>query len=135
MLGIPYGFSFSLDEFSKYICELIINVVLCLCTILPIVTFRILKVRNLREGITPRTDTMRSMNKMVVAICLVQILSTSSSATGIIIFFGVRYSVYLFWTVAILLLLNHVMNPNSVFLLHNFSSTSTFHKAKQNTQK
>ena len=130
MFGIPYGFSFSLDEFHQYICEIIINAVLCLCTILPIVTFHILKVRNLRGGITSKTGTMRSMNKIVVAICLVQILSTTSSTTGIIIFFCVGHSVYTLWTVAILFLINHVMNPILFFYFTTFRRL--LHSTKQN---
>ena len=99
------------------IVEIVTPIFSCLCTILPIVTYHILKIRKIRGGITQRANTVRSMNKMVMAISAVQILSTTSPAIEVILFIAFDFlSIYLDWTVQLLLLMNHVMN--SIFFFY-----------------
>ena len=115
VLGIPYGLkAFLLPDLINYISEIIVCIAICLCTVIPIVTFHILKIRKIREGITARANTMRTMNRMVTLICLVQTVSITSVPVQFLILFinGTLHAErYISWTVVLLLLVNHVMNP------------------------
>ena len=113
ILGIPYGLIlFLVDEYHGNIIEIILSALLCMCTVLPIVIFHILKTRKIRECITQRTNTIRSMNKMMIAICVVQIVSTTSMAGAIIVDFIIKHrTVYFYLIVHLVLLISHVMNP------------------------
>ena len=110
ILGIPYGLLFLLDSF-----EIILSILVCLCTVIPIVTYHFLKIRSVRKRITPRNNIVRSMNKMVVAICVVQILSTASFNIFSVLNFVIELNIYHTWTVQLLFLMNHVMNPIMFF--------------------
>ena len=112
ILGTIYGCSIFLNTYDIRIFEIVTSILLCLCTVLPIVTYHILKIREIQGGITQRENTVRSMNKMVTAISAVQMLSTTSPAirTILLITFD-STSIYMGWTVQLLLLMNHVMNP------------------------
>ena len=113
ILGIPYGLIlFLVDQYHGNIIEIILSTLLCICTVLPIVICHILKTRMIREGITQRTNTIRSMNKMMIAICVVQIVSTTSMAGTIIVDFIIKHrTVYFYLIVHLVLLISHVMNP------------------------
>ena len=111
ILGVPYGLTSLLTDIYIEISNIITSILICLFTVIPIVTYHILKTRKIREGITSRTNAVRSMNKMVVAICAVQIISTTSTEIGIILRYAFGFKFYLQWLVQILLLMNHVMNP------------------------
>ena len=138
ILGVPYGLSFFLtDILYSGILNIIVVILLCLFTVIPIVTYHILKTRNIREGIMSRTNAVRSMNKMVVAICAVQIISTTSSGIGIISFYVFGYKLYLAWSVQILLLMNHVMNPILFFYFtscHRVLNETTNNDVHRNLQ-
>ena len=132
ILGIPYGLiTFLLNRYDAWMCDIILSVVTCVCTVLPIVTFHILKVRKLQEGINPNTNTTRSMNKMVLAICFVQIISITSCAIGLIISFKTGFNAYLGWTFGLLLMTNHVMNP---ILFFYFTSCRRVFKLARNNR-
>ena len=113
IFGIPYGLMmFLVDEYHGNIIEIILSALLCVCTVLPIVIFHILKTRKIREGITQRTNTIRSMNKMMIAISVVQIVSTTSIASTLIIDFITKHrTIYYYLIVHLVLLISHVMNP------------------------
>ena len=115
ILGILYGLSFLLNRYDQRIFDIIIAILVCLCTVIPIVTYHILKIRSIRKRITPRTNTVRSMNKMVVAICVVQTVSTTSSGIATILVFVIGFNIYVGWSAQLLLLMNHVMNPIMFF--------------------
>ena len=112
ILGTIYGCSIFLNTYVIRIFEIVTSISICVCTVLPIVTYHILKIRKIRGGITQRENTVRSMNKMVMAISAVQMLSTTSPAIRTIL--PITFdstSIYMGWTVQLLLLMNHVMNP------------------------
>ena len=117
VLGIPYGLkAFLLPDLINYISEIIVCIAICLCTVIPIVTFHILKIRKIREGITARANTMRTMNRMVTLICLVQTVSITSVPVQFLISFingtlTLGVDLTLGWIVVLLLLINHVINP------------------------
>ena len=117
IIGIPYGFHlYWSDIFLGDIVEITTSVLICLGTVIPILVFHILKTRKLRECITTRTHTIHSMNRMVIAICIVQVVSTISVATAIFVdFFTSSRTIYYNWTVQLLLLMSNVLNPIMFF--------------------
>ena len=118
ILGVPYGFSvYNTDIYQARIVEIILGHAICFCTVAPIVVFHVLKIRKLRGGISSMNRTIHSMNKMVLAICAVQIVSTLSvaffsalSMTDIALH---NYHIHLYFGFIsqILLLVGHAMNP------------------------
>ena len=116
ILGVPYGFSlFNTDYYQDRIVEIIVGNAICFCTVVPIVVFHVLKIRKLRGSISPMNMTINSMNKMVLAICAVQIVSTLSvpvySALSFRTNMAWRIQLYYGTTVQLVILLSHTMNP------------------------
>ena len=118
ILGVPYGFSvFNTDIYQARIAEIIVGHAICFCTVVPIVVFHVLKIRKLRGGISSMNRTIHSMNKMVLAICAVQIISTLSvaffAALSMTDFALRNYIMYMYYAFIsqILLLLSHALNP------------------------
>ena len=118
ILGVPYGFSvFNTDIYQARIVEIILGLTICFCTVVPIVVFHVLKVRKLRRGISSMNRTIHSMNKMVLAICAVQIVPPLSvaffSALSITDILLRNYQLYIYFGFIsqILILLSHAMNP------------------------
>ena len=120
IVGVFYGLNiFFNDLYHSSIVEIFSGVLLCLSTVLPIVGFHFLKIRKLREGVTERRDTIKAMNRMVFAICIVQMLSTTSSAMLTILFFETKINTaILVWTLTVVVLLNHAANPMLFFFFN-----------------
>ena len=120
VVGVFYGLNiFFNDLYHSSIVEIFSGVLLCLSTVLPIVGFHFLKIRKLREGVTERRDTIRAMNRMVFAICIVQLLSTTSSAMLTILFFETKINTaILVWTFTVVVLSNHAANPMLFFFFN-----------------
>ena len=80
---------------------------------------------------------MHTMNKMVIAICVVQMLSTTSIALYHILTFTNRFDDNIAWVVQLLTLMNHVMNPILFFYFtscrraFNSKGTKRAHKHQQ----
>ena len=118
ILGVPYGFSvFNTDDYQGRIIDFVLGHAICFSTVVPIVVFHVLKIRKLRGGISPMNRTIHSMNKMVLAICAVQIVSTLSvaffSALSITDIAIRNFSMYLYYGFIsqILILVGHAMKP------------------------
>ena len=113
ILGIPYGINlFLIDAYIGDLIEVINGVWICLCTIIPIMVFHILKTQKLRAGITIRPQIIQTLNKMVISICLLQIISTTSIATVLVVELVTQTrSIYNTWIGHLLMLTSHVLHP------------------------
>ena len=134
MLGVLYGFSvFYMDSYQLGIVEIIIGIAVLLCTVVPIIVFHVLKIRKLRGGISPMSKTINSMNKMVLAICVAQIVTTMCVTIYVVLPFLTAiarlYRVYYAITSQLLLLLIHTMNPLFFFY---FTSCRRMLRANRN---
>ena len=132
VVGVFYGLNiFFNDLYHSNIVEIFSGVLLCLSTVLPIVGFHFMKIQKLREGVTERRDTIRAMNRMVFAICIVQMLSTTSSAMLTILHFVTKIDdPILIWAFTVVILSNHALNPILFFFFH--LCKSCFHKRQNN---
>ena len=112
--GIPYGFHVYLNLNLLYqgIVEVIVITFVCIITVIPIVTFHVLKVRKMKQNITSRNQTISGMNKMIVGVCIVQIVSITPMVLGTVLYYFTHYSsIYTFVVGQLLVILNHAINP------------------------
>ena len=127
ILGIPYGIMLiSLNIFLLWIPEIVIGVLVCTCTVLPIVTYHILKIRKLRENLTRRANTMRLMNRIVILICVVQILSRMAGPIYFIIYFSIGFDANIHLITQLLRLTSHAMNPILLYIVTRGTLCPTF---------
>ena len=123
--GIPYGFHtfLNVNRFFSRLVEMIFGTVLCLFTLVPIVAFHIMKIRIMKQNVTPRRQTIRNMNKIIIAICIVQIVALVPGVIiNIIDNFFLNHTFApkdLFFIPALLILLSHSLNP-VLFFYFNF---------------
>ena len=126
ILGVPYGCHLYFNSNPYYtIVETAIGIMLCIYTVVSIIAFHILKVRKLKENVTPRTETIRKMNKFIIAVCILQIvIIIPMTLHQIIKDYVVPDTVYLenFYSYLIpytLLLLSHSLNPIVFFCFNS----------------
>ena len=129
VLGILYGVNLFLnDVYLGDIIEVINGVWICIFTIVPIIVFHILKLQKLREGITPLPHITQTMNKMVISICVLQIISTTSIATVLVVEQVTQtWSIYNTLIGHLLMLTSHVLHP--ILFFHFTFCHRIFHSA------
>ena len=119
ILGIPYGIMLiSLNIFLLLIPEIVIGVLVCTCTVLPVVTYHILKIQKIRENLIRRANTMRLMNRMIMLICVVQILSRMAGPIYFIIYFSIGFDANIHLITQLLRLTSHAMAGPIYFIIY-----------------
>ena len=127
ILGIPYGIMLiSLNMFLLWIPEIVIGVLVCTCTVLPVATYHILKIRKIRENLIRRANTMRLMNRIVILICVVQILSRMAGPIYFILYFSIGFDANIHLITKLLRLTSHAMNPILLYFVTRGTLCPTF---------
>ncbi|KAK3100408.1 hypothetical protein FSP39_019405 [Pinctada imbricata] len=117
ILGIPYGCNLilNLHDFSSYIVEMFWTFYLYFSTIIPIMTYHCLKVKNIRGTMTSSEQITQKMATMVAVILSLQVISVLPLLIGQIVIL-VTWNPSLGSFVQCGLLLNHTINPVVFFM-------------------
>ena len=117
ILAIPYGCNLILnqDETASYIVEFIWTFYLYLSTIIPIMTYHCLKVRNIRGTMASSQNITNKMATMVAVILSLQVLSLLPLFVGHLIIL-IYMDLGMGSIVQCGMLLNHTINPVVFFM-------------------